>query len=314
MEVDSSPKSKTILESQLFYSSYDVMVNLMICSVLSYLWSMAYHSVFPGANQSCLVVILLFVTGMFTLHSLLQIIYLTGLRAIETKLAITTGCFTFAANLILFALQLHAFSDSLTTAIGVHMQAMFMQLSPHMPIPSFLLSKFSAQIMLATLSSLIAACATFPAIRFAQSFVSIALVSDSSKVTTAKSDAEMRTMLWMDLLLPLFIAIICSPLPYWAYDRVAASDELCTLSPESAACEPQYAHLSSEGRSAVYECVLFNVQAVLVLLSLVLRVRCMRPHLQCFLDSLVKTVTEAMMAGQQANVAILHRKVKVLFC
>jgi hypothetical protein len=132
VELSDSNPTLYLLKDQLFYSTYDTLVTLAMICTLAYMWSMGYHCAMPLESPSCWVVLLLLSLATFAIQSQLQILYLTGWRARETRYACAVGVTVGVLSMALFSIPTTtSYVDAPTVlAIANHTNAMILQLSP----------------------------------------------------------------------------------------------------------------------------------------------------------------------------------------
>lgn len=309
IELDDSMATKYVLRTQLFYDLFEAMVNLGLAGFLAYVWSMNYHCAVPDAIPSCWVVLLLLTLAAFAFQCLLQVLFMTGWRARESKMAAIVGLVTFLVSFGLFYVDLSYVSTDTATAIAVHINALMQQISRDMPTVSLLLLVPAVQAALSGFLGLMATGLVIPAIRYTQAIdtmvfgVRAAIVSSTDKI-----------MLWVDFALPLAVAFVFSPLPLLlvrlVFPKYGAAIEVCNSeSGNNGTCSSVTAE-----QAGAFNNALMTVQMVLCGAMLVLRVLCMKKHLQCFLDSVVRVVSAHLIAtnaGHAPDQSMLMPKVKV---
>lgn len=310
IELDDSMATRYILRTQLFYDLFEAMVNLGLAGFLAYLWSISYHCAIPDAVPSCWVVLLLLILAMFVFQCLLQVLFMTGWRARESKMATIAGLMTFIVSVVLFFFNLSFVGKDTTVAIAVHINALLAQISRDMSTVSLDVLVPAVQLALSSFLGLMATGLVIPAIRYTQAIdtmvfgVRAAIVSSTDK-----------TLLWVDFSLPLAVAVVFSPLPQLVAQLVFPSFN--TTAPGSC-----ITGVDSNGTcnnitaadAGAFNNALLTVQLVLCGAMLVVRVLCMKKHLQCFLDSVVRVVSAHLIAtgaGQSPDQSTLIPKVKV---
>lgn len=308
IELDDSMATRYVLRTQLFYDLFEVMVNLGLAGFLAYLWSMNYHCAVPNAVPSCWVVLLLLTLAMFAFQCLLQVLFMTGWRARESKMAAIAGLVTFLVSIVLAYFNLSYVSTETAVAIAVHINAMLMQVSRDMSTISLDVLVPAVHVALSGFLGLMATGLVIPAIRYTQAIDTMVFGVRAAIVSTTD-----KTLLWVDFALPLAVAVVFSPLPQLAVQLVfpkygtvsCASDNNGTCSSITA------------DQAGAFNNALMTVQMALCGAMLVVRVLCMKKHLQCFLDSVVRVVSAHLIAtgaGHAPDQSSLMPKVKVRFC
>jgi len=291
IELDDTLPSRYILSTQLFFDIFEVMVNLGVGAFLSYVWAMGYHCAVPAAVPSCWVVLLLCAFAAFTFQSLLQIVTMTGWRARESKLAGIAGLVTFLVSAILFYFNVSYVNQETVIAIAQHVNALFMQLSRDIVPMSLTALVPAVQVGLSIFAGLLAAGLVIPAVRYTQAIEVMNFGARAALVSSFE-----KKLMWLDFLLPAFVAVLFSPLPLFLMKRWFRRV------------------LTSEAALEVFSNHLMTVQLTAGAVMLVVRVLCMKKHLQCFLDSVVRVVSAHLIAagaGQVLDQSLLLPRVKV---
>ncbi len=168
IELDNSLASRYILQTQLFFDLFELLVNLGLGALLAYLWAMGYHCAVPSAVPSCWVVILLLAFAAFAFQCLLQVVTLTGWRARETKMAVITGLGTFLVSAVLFYFKVSYVHHETVVAIAQHVNALTLQLSREIAPMSLTVLVPAVQFGLSIFVGLLAAGLVIPSIRYSQ--------------------------------------------------------------------------------------------------------------------------------------------------
>lgn len=292
IELDDTLASRYILSTQLFFDIFEVMVNLGIGALMSYAWAMGYHCAVPTAIPSCWVVLLLVAFAAFTFQCLLQIVTMTGWRARESKLAGIAGLATFLVCAILFYFDLSYVNKDTVVAIAQHVNALLMQLSRDIVPMSLTALAPAVMVALSMFAGLLAAGLVIPAIRYSQAIEVMNFGARSALVSSSE-----KALMWLDFVLPAFVAVLFSPLPLFLLQK---------LFPHAA--------LTSGAGAEVFTNTLLTVQLAAGGMMLLVRMLCMKKHLQCFLDSVVRVVSAHLIAagaGQVLDQSLLLPRVKV---
>lgn len=261
--------SKSYLTRQLFYKVYDNMVNVGLVAFLLYLWFTVYHCFVPdatitfwGSAAACL-------STVFALQSQIQIVYLTGWNARESKVALVSGVIAFILSLILLNVEydiLHVSLDKAIAEAADHFNALLMQLSKS---PLQLNQKymiFSIKLFLSISVWEIVVGMIVPMLRFSQTLYTLLFgYADEAAPNSIK------IILIIDFFLPLLVGCL--------YNGIIASK------------------LGLDDNSSL------AVQIVASFLMISLRWWCMRIHLQCFVNSVLRSVKLHMAALSKGAVA-----------
>lgn len=345
IEIQDTPSILHLMRSQLFYDTYDSMIYLCLSSLLAYGWSLAYSCYSPQSSSTssyCWIVIIILVLMLYSVQTLLQIMYMTGFTAKETRLALAMGAAEGALSVALFVIHASYVSDSTAEAIAIHLNALVMQLNGSVVLLSTEQLKPIIYITLSGLLSLMSMGLVIPAIRFASTFNKI--VSGSG--TTPHLTFYRKAMMFSDIVLPFLVAVLYSSAPDLIFGIHGGSSSnssssysgsidavmSCSSSSDDATCLGSddvikgiargmdmgvggvagYSRYPSDHHP--YESGLLVVQLVVVLLMVFTRWSNLQAHLQTHLDSLVHLVAAQIIAPNgvsEESIATLQLKVKV---
>ena len=345
IEIQDTPSILHLMRSQLFYDTYDSMIYLCLSSLLAYGWSLAYSCYSPQSSSTssyCWIVIIILVLMLYSVQILLQIMYMTGFTAKETRLALAMGATVGALSVVLFVMHASYVSDSTSEAIAIHLNALVMQLNGSVVLLSTGQLKPIIYIALSALLSLLSMGLVIPAVRFASTFNKI--ISGSG--TTPHLTFYRKAMMFSDIVLPFLVAIIYSSVPDLLFgihggnntghsgsssNSSSSSSYLgsidavmsCSSSSDDATCLTSddagmgmdvagYSKYPSDHHP--YESGLLVAQLVVVLLMVFTRWSNLQAHLQTHLDSLVHLVAAQIIAPNgvsEESIATLQLKVKV---
>lgn len=309
IELDDSMSTKYVLRTQLFYDMFEAMVNLGLGCVLAYAWSMGYHCAVPSAASSCWVVLLLIALVLFSFQCLLQILIMTGWRAKETKFAIIIGFVVFLTSMAQFLMELAVVDTVTVTAIAVHINALLVQVSPAISSLSLNALVPLVEVGLSASFGLVVAGLVIPALRYSQALDT--LIFGSRAALTSSTD---KNLLWLDFFLPMLVGVVFSPLPAMVHGLAFPTAATCSTSTSSSDGLPNTCSSADASNVSVFSNGLMTLQLVLGAAMLLMRVVCMKKHLQCFLDSVVRLVSAHLMAtgeGQTVDQAALLARVRV---
>jgi len=346
IEIQDTPSILHLMRSQLFYDTYDSMIYLCLSSLLAYGWSLAYSCYSPQSSSTssyCWIVIIILVLMLYSVQILLQIMYMTGFTAKETRLALAMGATAGALSVALFVMHASYVSDSTSEAIAIHLNALVMQLNGSVVLLSTGQLKPIIYIALSALLSLLSMGLVIPAVRFASTFNKI--ISGSG--TTPHLTFYRKAMMFSDIVLPFLVAILYSSVPDLIFgihggnntghsgsssnsssssgsylgsiDAVmscsSSSDDSTCLTSDDAGMGMDVAGYSKyPSDHHPYESGLLVAQLVVVLLMVFTRWSNLQAHLQTHLDSLVHLVAAQIIAPNgvsEESIATLQLKVKV---
>ena len=340
IEIQDTPSILHLMKSQLFYDTYDSMIYLCLSSLLAYGWSLAYSCYSPQSSSTssyCWIVIIILVLMLYSVQILLQIMYMTGFTAKETRLALAMGAAAGALSVALFVMHASYVSDSTAEATAIHLNALVMQLNGSVVLLSTGQLKPIIYIALSALLSLLSMGLVIPAVRFASTFNKI--ISGSG--TTPHLTFYRKAMMFSDIVLPFLVAILYSSVPDLLFgihggsntghtcsssnssssSYVGSIDAVmsCSSSSDDATCDAGmgvgvagYNKYPSDHH--LYESGLLVAQLVVVLLMVFTRWSNLQAHLQTHLDSLVHLVAAQIIAPNgvsEESIATLQLKVKV---
>ena len=327
VEVEDTPSILHLMKSQLFYDTYDSMIYLCLSSLCAYGWSLAYSCYSPQSSSTtsyCWIVLIILVLVLYSVQTLLQIVYLTGFVARETQLAWTMGAVVCALSLALFFMHCSYVSDATAEDITIHINALVMQLDGSIVLLSTDLLKPILYFALSILLSLIVMGLVIPAVRFASTFNKIMHGPGATLLTAYK-----KSMLFIDIAVPLLVAILYSSIPELLFSSFLRNHNggfsSSGASMESS-CRPSYdvtcpsvdANIPNSSRSdgsgyEYFESSLLIAQLVVVVIMVLVRWANLRAHLQTHLDSLVTLIAAQIVAPDvsEESIAMLQLKVKV---
>lgn len=342
IEIQDTPSILHLMKSQLFYGTYDSMIYLGLSSLLAYGWSLAYSCYSPQSSSTssyCWITIIIVVLVLYSVQTLLQIVYMTGFTAKETRLALAMGAAAGTLSLALFVLHASYVSDSTAEAIAIHLNALVMQLNGSVVLLNTALLKPIIYVALSALLSLVSMGLVIPAVRFASTFNKIVTGSAATPPLTLYR----KVRLFSDIALPFLVALLYSSAPdllfdiYTGHSNSSGSDSSssgsgssysgsidavrsCSSSSDDTTC------LSSDGDIGMnmsvgvvgysgypFESGLLVAQLVVVVLMVFIRWSSLQAHLQTHLDSLVHLVAAQIIAPNvsEESIASLQLKVKV---
>ena len=341
IEIQDTPSILHLMKSQLFYGTYDSMIYLGLSSLLAYGWSLAYSCYSPQSSSTssyCWITIIIVVLVLYSVQTLLQIVYLTGFTAKETRLALAMGAVVGTLSLALFVLHASYVSDSTAEAIAIHLNALVMQLNGSVVLLNTALLKPIIYVALSALLSLVSMGLVIPAVRFASTFNKIV----TGSAATPSLTLYRKVMLFSDIALPFLVALLHSSAPdllfeiYTGHSNSSSSSSSgdssysgsidavrsCSSSSDDTTC------LSSDGDVGMgmsmgvgivghsgypFESGLLVAQLVVVMLMVFIRWSSLQAHLQTHLDSLVHLVAAQIIAPNvsEESIASLQLKVKV---
>lgn len=205
---------KQILIKQIFYPNYEMLVELAVWMTSAHVLHSCYNCWNAGAIRigesvplhSFYSIIPIIFALIYSIRAPLQIVYLTGWRAIETKLAVFVGVIAFSVTLLLFRTNMDPLNYNFQTLINdsaVHLQSVLMTVSKTPPKIS---NSFLTLSMHFALSTVIAALSTglvLPALRFSQTFLTIVLAPTGA--------ISYKLLAAIEQLYPLALAVVLYP-------------------------------------------------------------------------------------------------------
>ena len=261
--------SKSYLTRQLFYKVYDNMVNVGLVAFLLYLWSIIYHCFVPDATVTFWGGAAACLSTVFALQSQLQIVYLTGWNARESKIALISGALSFVTSLVLLHLPydiLHVSLENAIVDVADHFNALLKQLSKN---PLQLQQNhmiFSIKLFLSFTVWEIVVGMIVPMLRFSQTLYTLLFgYADEAAPNNVK------IILIIDFFFPLAVGCL--------FNGIVAKK----------------IGLNDDNSLAV------QIGASFLMISL--RWWCMRTHLQCFVNSVLRSVKLQIAAVKQGTVA-----------
>ena len=235
--------------NQLLYANYEMLLELGVWAVLVYLVTSLYNCASSGGVYSSLHTMYSFLPAMvallYAVRVPLQVAYLTGWRAVETKIAVVVGCATFVTTIALLFLEVDPLMlgfSSIAHDEGLHLKALSLTVLRKPMTVSAGAWAAVTQVVIAILLALVVAGMALPALRFSQTFLSI-IVSPTTRAST-------KALTVLELLFP---AVLIVALSGWV-GAVASED----------------ASLIKVGLTALY---------------VIIKLANSRAHLQAFLDT-----------------------------
>lgn len=254
--LDQTKFKKLILTTQIFYRNYEMLLDLAVWSLLAQSLTWGYNC-FGGSNVPALLTLYSFVpaasTLLYAVRVPLQVVYLTGWRAVETKVSCFAGVSTFAAVFVLLRLKLDPLNLQLA-ALGndtaLHLQALYLIMSPKPSVPSIWTTTMIFHLSLASLVGALAAGMVLASLRFSQTLLTILMSPQIGGLS--------KTMALLEHFWPLLLFYVLSGL--------------------------------SSSAGATGEAASDGVKLGAVAIFVALRLLNARTHLQCFLDTVTRSV------------------------
>lgn len=287
--INASKETAHFFSTQVYYTPFESLVYMAVCTVLGHCCSMLFHSVFEGYPQSSWIALMLWVTLFLYLQSSLQIVYLTGLTT-ETKagIAVSVTVFLTVLTLLLSLTSLPwiaVWSPTLVDALQgltLHATALTMQSSTLMAelVNYQGIASVAVMVAISTAAALITLGTTIPVIRFSHTFM--------TTFTDQNTPISTRCLLVVDYLLPLPVGcvllmnLLLPPFSASSCDTsTGVTSDTCTITTAWSVL----LGFDINGES------LDRVRLCGVLAVVVTRIVCMKSHLQCFLDTNIRVVT-----------------------
>lgn len=268
LTINDSPVHKHYLTRQLFYKVYDNMVNIGLVSLLLYMWSIVYHCFVPDATITFWGGAATFLATIVALQSQLQIVYLTGWRATESKIALLYGIICFILSLILLHLPYDILQVSLDKAmidVSDHFIALLKQLSKTPPALPQKYMIFGVKLFMSFAVWEMVVGMIIPMLRFSQTLYTLLFGTIEEAAPN-----NIKVLLILDFFSPLIVGCL--------FNGVIASK----------------IGLNDENSLAI------QIGASFFMITL--RWFCMHKHLQCFINSVIRSA-KLLAATRQSSIA-----------
>lgn len=282
-EVDGSKTTHVTLSAQSCFKLFETLVQLLLTSILSLLFSKIWHCALPTAVYSFWVPLALVVGLTVSLNGL----FITA----DGEIAIPVAMVSFLAFLgLVYYLPFAVLPGASMKGLSLHVLGLVQQLSATPPITSRRLIFLAVKMILAIILSLLTAAMVTPARRVSQLLI---------KMTTGRpferASKPWLLMLWVDYAMPLPMAFLFSSL----VQRAMGDD-----------CAGQ---VCANNSSAVLPRMLYVLQVLSVVGFIALKASVLKKYLQCWLDYSVEALTLSMVSKDMVIVSKLKATIEVRF-
>lgn len=275
MEVRDLPEVTQLLRSTPFFDSFEALIQLSLALIGFYIWSLARCFIFPtNITPSGWTSLATIAIALLCFQSLLTVCLLTGLRAVETRLALLVAFW-----IAIFLVFVDIVPESILSHAAQHALGLLRQISPRVPDLSLPLMSSMLHGLLVALLTAFTLTMAFPALRFTQTLQQLTMGKEFER---AKHWAT-KALIWLDYFSPLLVVLAFNP-AWWSLPLKDTA--ACTTSEENVC-------VVGAGQSAQKQ-----IQQVLQLITLAwtvfLKLLCGRRHLQAFMDVSVQAVTQVL--------------------
>ena len=293
VECDGSLARGGVITSSVLYDWYDTLVNLGIAAVASHIFSVVYHCVVPAAPYHIWSPVLAALLVNLGAYSTLKVLYMTGRGAMEVKAAGLAGLVSFTCVFMLLVSGVDFLGLALGpayNAVAAHFLVLGLHLSPSFPqlVPE--VAVLLLHVATATVVAFVAAGMVIPAMRFSQTFFVL-----NFGTTSERASVPVRALLWVDLALPFVLG--WAMVPNGRFSPVA----------------PYFRDPSTGVFTAAADNGWLAAQLVLVAAMVGVRLACLRPHLQSFLDAIVRSISVEIVLVKDADATGIQNKVSMRY-
>lgn len=274
MELDGSTRKGSLLSDMLLYNVYDRIVYLSLSAFAIHSFSAVFHCYSPNSIYSMWGTVFVAVSTVVPFRALIRILFMTGFKAFESRLALVAGLVSFimTAAILFSSIDSTGLSlDSVLQSTAIHCNALLLHLSSTIPQLSVVVVVTILKFLLSFLSGITAAGMVIPGMRFAQSFCNLQF---GAKYEVAS--VSVRLLLAFDHFLPLLVAlgmIRFSPLNIYPTGT------------------------SSQRADGFWLCI----QIFIILMMVAVRLSCMKTYLQNFLDTTVKSISIEILVNNHTD-------------
>ena len=293
VECDGTLARGGVITSSVLYDWYDTLVSLGIAAVASHVFSLLYHCLVPSANYHIWTPALATLLVLLGVHSTLKVLYMTGRGAMEVKAAGLVGLVSFTAVFMTLVSGVDVLGLSLGpmyTAVAAHVSVLGLHVSPSFPQLAPAITVLLLHVATATAVALVAAGMVIPAMRFSQTFYVLNFGAASERASVG-----VRALLWLDLALPAVLGL--AMVPNGRFSLLAS----------------YFRDPSTGAFTVAADGGWLAVQLVLVAAVVVVRLACLRPHLQSFLDAIVRSISVEIVLAKDADATGIQNKVSMRY-
>lgn len=294
MEVKDEPEEIGRIKKFMFFDVFEAMIQLLLIAFSIFVWATVKAAIWPEeiSTASGWTTAITVVLVLVSVQSLLQIAYMTGSRAAETRMALIVA---FWAFLILVFVDVFPSSETLSET-AAHLYALIAQLSHRLePLPLSAVESL-VHIFAAALMAIVSAAMTIPALRYTQTLQQLTMGRSFER----SKDMLVKLLLWLEFVSPLFVILSFNPW-FAASSTCFAQGHLSTDDNSLAVCATKDEQIAT---AKLY------LQVASLSWMVFLRVLSAKRHLQAFMDVSVTTVTQALMTTNANELQQLRQAVE----
>lgn len=295
IEINTSQEISVLLRIQGFYDRFETLVQFIFAAITAHILTSALHCVYPAQEHSLWVTYLLLAILYLTVRTMLHMIYFTGVKTMEVRLAIAIFVLTMIALRTVSSFN-YAFLPTQTVHdIAMHLNALYVQLSIELtalPVPMVTMYVKIVYLVVLGIASI---AMVLPALRLTQTLVKMTLGKP-----TELAKGLWKPLLWIDFFSPVLLMIAFSPLFVKHM-----------LSSVAVSCEGVDSNTCASKTSFASEQRLLAIQTAAMTVFFVLKIFSLRQHVQSFMDYSIETVSRMIMSQEVQQRKILHRVVEV---
>lgn len=259
-------QSLRFIKSLTFYNAYDTLVYVFVAAFLISIWSTMYQCYSPMLERFTMHAnMVIFAAGMIAIHTQMQIIILTGVRA-EIKLSAIIGMsviiivlasLSFDTTLDLLFGTSERRGEDVINATAAHMNALLLQLSASAPQPSLVAMNGFVKILISFVCGALAAGCVIPSLHFSRSLLTL---TTSRGTANERATTRDSLLLWVDFFAPILAFLV----------------------------------ILTHGDGSPYS---LGVIILSLFITALLRFSCLKLHLQSFLDTVVRSILVPFIAS-----------------
>ena len=298
VQIDGTLRRGKLISTLLLFDSYESSVYIGISALLIHIWTSFYHCYIPSAPFSPWIVILTAVATILPCRHSLRILLLTDSSAQESQTARLVGVMVFAivAFVLIQPFDILGYDlDQVISSTSIHFNALFYHIFIF-PAPQYNVTVIAIVIKacLAFISAVVTASMVIPAMRYSQTFYTI-----NFGLKYEIGLLRNRMLLIVDLMFPLFIAFLMTPNGIWLHlltkhifkiESISNKELSSTTigSNDNGDCNNSF---NDNLSSNMYNPYLLGLQLFAIFIMIIIRLVCMRLHMQCFMDAVVRNIS-----------------------
>ena len=260
-------QSLRFIKSLTLYSMYDTLISVFVAAFLISTWSSIYQCYTPMVNRFTMHTnMIICASAIIPIHTQLQIMILTGFRAMEVRMSVLVGAIVILIVIVCLSFELTTetlFGTSsrrgsdLIHATATHMNALLLQLSASAPQPSIGAMSAFLKFCIAVVCGALATGCVIPSLHFSRSFLMLA----TTRGTSIERASPLGSLfLWVDFFSPVVVGVVIL--------------------------------IFSDGSPSSLGIILFAL-----LSSSLLRFLCLKLYLQSFLDTVIRSILVPFVAS-----------------